>query len=120
MRKGFTRKPQADAPVSPVKNYITPGGLQRLREECRYLLTPALGQKRLRGRAEIDQALETLERTKRALRRQKWLQFFALLLTLAHFMSYGTGGQLNFMMLRDSPLSLIPLWEGPPYFGSSS
>lgn len=39
MRKGFTRKPQADAPASPVKNYITPGGLQRLREEYRYLLT---------------------------------------------------------------------------------
>ncbi len=39
MRKGFTRRPQADAPASPVKNYITPGGLQRLREEYRYLLT---------------------------------------------------------------------------------
>lgn len=80
------------------------------------LAAPALGQKRLRVRAEIDQALETLERTKRALRRQKWLQFFALLLTLAPFTSYGAGGQLQFMMLRDAPLSLIPLWGGAAIF----
>jgi len=39
MRKGFTRKPQADEPATPVKNYITPGGLQRLKEEHRFLLT---------------------------------------------------------------------------------
>ena len=30
MRKGFTRKPQADEPATPRKNYITPAGLQRL------------------------------------------------------------------------------------------
>ncbi len=39
MRKGSTRKPQEDAPASPVKNYITPGGLLRLKEEYRFLLT---------------------------------------------------------------------------------
>src|SRR4051812_47682594 len=39
MRKGFTRKPQADEPSIPSKNYITPGGLQRLKEEHRFLLT---------------------------------------------------------------------------------
>jgi transcription elongation factor GreB len=39
MRKGFTRKPQADAPATPVKNYITPSGLQRLKDEHRFLLT---------------------------------------------------------------------------------
>jgi transcription elongation factor GreB len=39
MRKGFTRKPQADEPATRVKNYITPGGLQRLKEEHRFLLT---------------------------------------------------------------------------------
>ena len=39
MRKGFTRKPQADEPATPIKNYITPGGLQRLKEEYRFLLT---------------------------------------------------------------------------------
>src|SRR5579871_856054 len=39
MRKGFTRKPQEDEPVAPVKNYITPGGLQRLKDEHRFLLT---------------------------------------------------------------------------------
>src|SRR5579875_3964118 len=39
MRKGFTRKPQGDEPASPRKNYITPGGLQRLKDEYRFLLT---------------------------------------------------------------------------------
>jgi hypothetical protein len=76
------------------------------------MAAPALGPQRLLVRAEIDQALATLERTKRVLRRQKWLQFFALLLTLVPFTSYGTGGQLKFMVLRDAPLSLIPLWGG--------
>src|SRR6266567_394430 len=38
MRKGFTRRPPADEPVTPVKNYITPSGLQRLREEHHFLL----------------------------------------------------------------------------------
>jgi transcription elongation factor GreB len=37
MRKGFTRKPQPDGPSTPANNYITPGGLQRLREELRFL-----------------------------------------------------------------------------------
>jgi transcription elongation factor GreB len=39
MRKGSTRKPQADEPATPVKNYITPSGLQRLKDEHRFLLT---------------------------------------------------------------------------------
>ena len=39
MRKGFTRKPPADDPATRVKNYITPSGLQRLRDEHRFLLT---------------------------------------------------------------------------------
>ena len=39
MRKGFTRKPQADEPATRVKNYITPGGLQRLKDEHQFLLT---------------------------------------------------------------------------------
>ncbi|MGH9499543.1 MAG: transcription elongation factor GreB [Terriglobales bacterium] len=39
MRKGFTRKPQADEPATRVKNYITPSGLQRLKDEHRFLLT---------------------------------------------------------------------------------
>src|SRR3954447_1474458 len=47
MRKGFTRKPQADEPATPVKNYITPSGLQRLKDEHRFLLSrerPAVTQ----------------------------------------------------------------------------
>ena len=39
MRKGFTRKPQEDEPATPSKNYITPDGLQRLKDEHRFLLT---------------------------------------------------------------------------------
>jgi transcription elongation factor GreB len=39
MQKGFTRKPRPDAPTTPGKNYITPGGLQRLQDEFRFLLT---------------------------------------------------------------------------------
>jgi transcription elongation factor GreB len=39
MRKGFTRKPKADEPGTHVKNYITPGGLQRLKDEHRFLLS---------------------------------------------------------------------------------
>ena len=39
MRKGFTRRPREDAPAMPGRNYITPAGLQRLKEEHRFLLT---------------------------------------------------------------------------------
>ena len=39
LRKGFTRKPQADEPATRGKNYITRGGLQRLKDEHRFLLT---------------------------------------------------------------------------------
>jgi len=39
MRKGFTRKPQPDEPATPIKNYITPSGLERLKDEHRFLLT---------------------------------------------------------------------------------
>src|SRR3954452_3241331 len=38
MRKGFTRKPRADDPALRAKNYITPSGLQRLKDEHRFLL----------------------------------------------------------------------------------
>jgi transcription elongation factor GreB len=46
MSKAPTRRPAPDAPTA-VKNYITPGGLQRLRDEHRFLLTkerPAVTQ----------------------------------------------------------------------------
>src|SRR5256886_3905603 len=39
MRKGFSRIPEGDDPAARVKNYITPSGLQRLKEEHRFLLT---------------------------------------------------------------------------------
>jgi transcription elongation factor GreB len=47
MRKGFTRTPKGDAPGVRVKNYITPNGLQRLKDEHKFLLTrerPAVTQ----------------------------------------------------------------------------
>ena len=41
MRKGFTRNPRPDEPntTSQTKNYITPAGLQRLKDELHFLLT---------------------------------------------------------------------------------
>lgn len=39
MRKGFTREPKRDEPATRVKNYITPGGLRRLKDEHQFLLT---------------------------------------------------------------------------------
>src|SRR5213082_2900310 len=39
MRKGSARKPPGDEPATRSKNYITPGGLQRLKDEHRFLLT---------------------------------------------------------------------------------
>ena len=37
MRKGFTRQPKDDTPAVRLKNYITPDGLQRLKDEHRFL-----------------------------------------------------------------------------------
>ncbi|WP_236657330.1 transcription elongation factor GreB [Acidisarcina polymorpha] len=40
LRKGFTRRPKAEEPAANHdKNYITPGGIQRLEDERRFLLT---------------------------------------------------------------------------------
>jgi transcription elongation factor GreB len=40
MRKGFTRRPKVEEPAANHgKNYITPGGLQRLQDERHFLLT---------------------------------------------------------------------------------
>jgi transcription elongation factor GreB len=39
MRKGFTRRPRPDDSAGQGKNYITPSGLQRHKDELRFLLT---------------------------------------------------------------------------------
>ncbi len=39
MRKQFTRKPKVEEPVTRGKNFITPSGLERLKDEHRFLLT---------------------------------------------------------------------------------
>ena len=39
MRKGSTRRPQDDSPAVHITNYITPGGLERLKAEHQFLLT---------------------------------------------------------------------------------
>src|ERR1700685_3801212 len=40
MRKGFTRRPKAEEPAAAHgKNYITPGGIERLKDERQFLLT---------------------------------------------------------------------------------
>jgi transcription elongation factor GreB len=46
LRKGFTREPKRES-APPAKNYITPAGLQRLRDEHRFLMArerPAVTQ----------------------------------------------------------------------------
>src|SRR3954453_10325993 len=46
MRKGFSRKPEKEV-AAAAKNYITPAGLQRLKDEHRFLMTrerPAVTQ----------------------------------------------------------------------------
>jgi transcription elongation factor GreB len=49
MRKGFTRHPRPDAPATRQKNYITPAGLQRLKDEHKFLL--------MRERPAVTQAV---------------------------------------------------------------
>jgi transcription elongation factor GreB len=47
MNKAFAKESDGSAPLARVKNYITPSGLQRLRDEHRFLLTrerPAVTQ----------------------------------------------------------------------------
>jgi hypothetical protein len=39
MRRGSTRKPKGDEPATRGRNYITPSGLQRLKDEHLFLLT---------------------------------------------------------------------------------
>ena len=39
MRKGSTRRPHDDSPAVHVTNYITPGGLERLKAEHQFLLS---------------------------------------------------------------------------------
>jgi hypothetical protein len=40
MRKGFTRRPKVEEPATNHgKNYITPGGIERLKDERHFLLT---------------------------------------------------------------------------------
>src|SRR5271156_699863 len=40
MRKGFTRRPKVEEPAANHgKNYITPGGIERLKDERHFLLT---------------------------------------------------------------------------------
>lgn len=72
----------------------------------------AIGPRRVVIRQEVDQALATLEKTKAALGRQKRLQFFAILLSLVPFSFMFKNGEIKYMLLRDAPLSAIPLWGG--------
>ena len=37
MNRGFSRRPGDDVSAAPIKNYITPAGLQRLKDELRFL-----------------------------------------------------------------------------------
>ncbi len=47
MNRGFSRRAGDDVAAAPIKNYITPAGLQRLKDELRFLLArerPAVTQ----------------------------------------------------------------------------
>jgi transcription elongation factor GreB len=41
LQKGFTRRPKVEEPAQHAKNYITPGGLERLEKERRFLVSKA-------------------------------------------------------------------------------
>ena len=80
--------------------------------ELRQLVASALdnGGTKMSVRPEIDQALATLEKTKRVMARQKWTHFYALLFTFMPFSFAWQGGQLKYLLVRDAPWSLLPLW----------
>src|SRR5436305_10458963 len=59
MRKGFTRKPQGDEPATRGKNYITPSGLQRLKDEHRFLLNARPWRRWWRGLPATAIAVKT-------------------------------------------------------------
>ncbi len=80
--------------------------------ELRQLVAAAssLRGDKINVRREIDEALATLKMTKRAMSRQKWTQFYAILFTLLPFSFMWKDGQLKYLVARDAPWSLIPLW----------
>jgi hypothetical protein len=61
MRKGFTRKPQADAPTPQIKNYITPSGLERLKDDHRFLVHHSGGEVSGAGKYRTVSSAEKIE-----------------------------------------------------------
>jgi transcription elongation factor GreB len=61
MRKGFTRKPQGDEPATQGKSYITRSGLQRLKDEHRFLLTRDRLDGRIRFLTKRIEAAEVVD-----------------------------------------------------------
>ena len=91
--------------------------------ELRQLVASALdtgisgiGREKMNVRHEIDQALATLEKTKRVMARQKWTQIYAILFTLMPFSFAFQDGQVKYLLVRDAPWSLIPLWGAAAVF----
>lgn len=67
-------------------------------------------------RREVDDALAVMEKTKQALRRQKWLQFYAILFSLVPLsFAYNVRG-VNFWLLRDMPVTAGVFWAGAVVF----
>ncbi|MBM3783059.1 MAG: hypothetical protein FJW30_01800 [Acidobacteria bacterium] len=62
--------------------------------------------------APPDAALESLLRAKAELAKQKWLQIATVFLTLLPFSFMMQRGELKYLLIRDAPLSVIPLWAG--------
>src|SRR5205814_8422296 len=59
MRKGITRKPQGDEPATRGKNYITPSGLRRHKDDHRQVLDGRTWRRWWRGRPATAGAVKT-------------------------------------------------------------
>jgi len=82
--------------------------------ELRAELTAAatVRYRRVLALAPPEPALQAVQAAKRELHRQKWTQFYALLLTLLPFSFMVRHGQLEFLLLREAPLVALGMWVG--------
>jgi anti-sigma factor RsiW len=67
---------------------------------------------RVEVRREVDDALAVMEKTKRAIQRQKWLQFWGLLFSLIPLSFAFSVRGVNFWLLRDMPVVAGVFWAG--------
>lgn len=68
--------------------------------------------RRVMALAPPEPALQAMQAAKRELQRQKWTQFFAILLTLLPLSILVRHGQVEFLLFRDAPLVALGMWAG--------